>query len=153
MIDGYNHNKLFISEKNKYYIRDDNKSIQVQILNEFKDIKKSYGINVYDITNSNCYKIDDITINYYKIDEPYIIKHCTILLIDYDDHSKMFISKKICTIFVMILIMIMMLMVMIVLMMIMVIMIILMMIMVIMIMIIMMIIIMIMIIMMMISIL
>ena len=53
MIDGYNHNKLFISEKNKYYIRDDNKSIQVQILNEFKDIKKSYGINVYDITNNN----------------------------------------------------------------------------------------------------
>ena len=60
MIDEYNHSKVFISEKNRYYIRCDNKSVHVQILNKFKDIRKSYGINVNDTTD-----------NYYKIDEPY----------------------------------------------------------------------------------
>ena len=60
MIDEYNHSKVFISEENRYYIRCDNKSVHVQILNKFKDIRKSYGINVNDTTD-----------NYYKIDEPY----------------------------------------------------------------------------------
>ena len=63
MIDEYNHSRIFISEENRYYIRRDNKSIQVQILNEFKDIRKSYGINFDDISN-NYYKIDDATDNY-----------------------------------------------------------------------------------------
>ena len=83
MIDNDNHSKIFISEENKYYIRGDNKLIQVKILNEFKDIRKSYGINVIDIFD-----------NYHKINEPSIITHCTILLIDYYNHSKIFISEK-----------------------------------------------------------
>ena len=94
LVDEYNHSRTFISEENKYYIKRDNKSIHLHILNEFEDIKKSYGINVYDITNNYCYKIDDITDNYYKIDKPHIIKNCTILLIEDDDHSKIFISEK-----------------------------------------------------------
>ena len=83
LIDNENHSKIFISEENKYYTRGDNKSIHVKILNNFKDIRKSYGINVIDTTD-----------NYYKINEPSIIKHCTILLIDDYNHSKMFISEK-----------------------------------------------------------
>ena len=95
LIDEYNHSRIFISEKNRYYIRRDNKSIHIQILNEFKDIRKSYGINVNDTTD-NYYKIDDTTDNnyFYEIDEPYIIKHCTILLIDKDAHTKMFFPEK-----------------------------------------------------------
>ena len=42
-------------KKNKYYIKHgDNRSIYVNILNEFKDIKKSYKINVIDLTNNYC---------------------------------------------------------------------------------------------------
>ena len=41
-----NHSKIFISEENKSCVRGDNKSIHIKILNEFKDIRKSYGINV-----------------------------------------------------------------------------------------------------------
>ena len=118
LIDDDNQSKIFISKENKYYIRGDDKSIHVKILNEFKDIRKSYGINVIDTTD-----------DYYKINEPNIIKHCTILLIDEEDHSKIFLSEKTHTIFVIILMIIMMLMVMIILMMIMVIIIISMMIM------------------------
>ena len=81
--DDDNNSKIFISEKNKYYIKNNNKSINIKILNEFKDIRKSYGINVIDTTD-NCYKIN----------EPSIIKHCTILLIDDYNHSKIFISEK-----------------------------------------------------------
>ena len=83
LIDDDNHSKIFISEENKYQIKNNNKSIHVKILNEFKDIRKSYGINVIDTTD-----------NYYKINEPDIIKHCTFLLIDEDDRSKMFLSEK-----------------------------------------------------------
>ena len=86
LINNDNHSKIFVSEKNKYYIRSENKSIHIQILNEFKDIRKSHKINFFDTTNI-CYKIDDITHNYYKINRPHIIKNCTILLIDDDDHS------------------------------------------------------------------
>ena len=93
LINNDNHSKIFVSEKNKYYIRSENKSIHIQILNEFKDIRKSHKINFFDTTNI-CYKIDDITHNYYKINRPHIIKNCTILLIDDDDHSKIFISEK-----------------------------------------------------------
>ena len=39
LINDYDHSKIFISEKNKYYIRDDNESIHVKILNEFEDIR------------------------------------------------------------------------------------------------------------------
>ena len=88
-----NNSKIIVSEKNKYYVRGDNKSILVKILNEFKDIIKSYEINVHDITDI-CYKIDDTTNNYYKINEPDTIKHCTILSIDDGDHSKILNSKK-----------------------------------------------------------
>ena len=83
LIDNDNHSKIFISEENKYYTRGDNKSIHAKIVNNFKDIRKSYGINVIDTTD-----------NYYKINEPSIIKHCTILLIDDYNHSKTFISEK-----------------------------------------------------------
>ena len=49
-----------------------------------KILENFYKINVIDISN------DD----YYKFDDPRIIRHCTILLIDDDNHSKIFISKK-----------------------------------------------------------
>ena len=55
----------------------------MDVINRFKDIRKSYcNINVIDITN-----------NYYKYDKSDIKKYCTLLLID-DDHSKIFISEK-----------------------------------------------------------
>ena len=58
MIDDDNHGKIFVSEKNKYYIKYGyNRSINVNILNEFKDTKKSYKINVIDLTD-NYYNID-----------------------------------------------------------------------------------------------
>ena len=56
LIDNDNHSKIFISKENKYYIRGDNKPIHIKILNEFEDIRKSYGINVIDITD-NYYKL------------------------------------------------------------------------------------------------
>ena len=77
-----NHSKILISKKSMYYIKN-NKSIRIKIFNKFKDIKKSYRINVNDITD-----------NYYKIDSSSIVKSCTILLIDDDDHCKIFISEK-----------------------------------------------------------
>ena len=41
LIDDGNHSKIFVSEKNNYYREyGDNRSIHVNILNEFKDIKK-----------------------------------------------------------------------------------------------------------------
>ena len=84
LIHEYNHSRIFISEKNRYYIRRDNKSIHLQILNEFKDIRKSYNkIDVIDTNN-----------NYYKVDKSRIIKNCTILLIYDDDCSRIFISEK-----------------------------------------------------------
>ena len=83
LIDEYNHSRIFISEKNRYYIRRDNKPIHLQLLNEFKDIRKCYNkIDVIDTNN-----------NYYKVDKSRIIKNCAILLIDDDDHSKTFISE------------------------------------------------------------
>ena len=94
MISDNNHSKIFASKKNKYCIRGDNKSRHVKILNEFKDIRKSYGINVIDTADNYYYKIDDTTDNYYKTDKLCIKKHCTISLIDDDDHSKIFISEK-----------------------------------------------------------
>ena len=84
LTDNDNHSKIFISEKNRYYIRRDNKSIHLQILNEFKYIRKSY--NKIDVIGKNN--------NYYKINELRIIRHCAILLIDGYNHSKIFISEK-----------------------------------------------------------
>ena len=85
LIDDDNHSKTFISEKNKYYIRDDNETIRVKMLNKFEDIRKFFcKINVIDISD-----------NYYKIDDkPHNIKHCTLLLINDDNHSKIFIPEK-----------------------------------------------------------
>ena len=84
MIDDDNHSKIFISEKNKYYINyGDNRSIYVNILNSFKDIRKSYEISIKDITD-----------NYYKIDISGIKKYCTILLIDYFHTGRMYVSEK-----------------------------------------------------------
>ena len=58
LIDDDNHSKMFISEKNKYHIEyGENRSMYVYILNSFKDIRKSYEINVIDLTD-NYYKID-----------------------------------------------------------------------------------------------
>ena len=83
LIDNDSNSKISISEKNKYHIRNYNKSIHLKILNKFRDIKKSYRINVNDTTD-----------NYDKTDKLCIKKHCTILLIDDYDHSKLFISKN-----------------------------------------------------------
>ena len=83
LIDNDSNSKIFISEKNKYYVRNYNKSIHIKILNKFRDIKKSYKINVNDTSD-----------NYYKADIDCIKKHWTILLIDDYDHSKIFVSKK-----------------------------------------------------------
>ena len=55
----------------------------MHILNRFKDIKKSYEINVIDLTD-----------NYYNIDKSNIKKYCTILLIDDIITSRIFISEK-----------------------------------------------------------
>ena len=50
--------KYLFPKKNKSYIKyGNNRSIYVNILNEFKDIKKSYKINVIDLTD-NYYNID-----------------------------------------------------------------------------------------------
>ena len=58
--------------------------MHLQILSKFKDIRKSYNkIDVIDTNN-----------NYYKIDKSRIIKNWTILLIDDDDRSRIFISEK-----------------------------------------------------------
>ena len=85
LIDDDKHCKIFISEKSKYYIKNDNESIYTEILNEFKDIRKSYKINFKD----------NIFNKYYNVDyEPNNMKHCTILLIDDDNHSKIFICEK-----------------------------------------------------------
>ena len=106
LIDEYNHGRIFISEKNKYYIKGDNKWMHIQILDKFGDIKKPYRINVIDTPSitDNYYKTDDATDNYYKNDRFGIKKYFTILLIDDDDYSKIFIPKKFFTILVMIVI-------------------------------------------------
>ena len=84
LIDDDNHSKIFISEKNKYYIEyGDNRSAYRNILNSFKDIRKSYESNVIDLAD-----------NYYKIDISDIKKHCTILLIDDIYTGRIFISEK-----------------------------------------------------------
>ena len=77
--------KYLFLKKNKYYIKyGNNRSIYINILNGFKDIKKSYKVNVIDLTN-----------NYYNIDKSDIKKYCTILLIDDINTSRIFISEKI----------------------------------------------------------
>ena len=84
LADDKNHSKIFISEKNKYYIDySDNRSTYVNILNSFKNIRKSYEINIKDITD-----------NYYKIDISGIKKYCTILLIDDMHTGRIYISEK-----------------------------------------------------------
>ena len=63
--------KIFISEKNEYCIRyDDNKSICINILNRFKDVKKCYEINVIDLTD-NYYNIDKSDIKKYFVNRWY----------------------------------------------------------------------------------
>ena len=84
LIDDDNHSKTFVPETNKYYIKyGDNRSIYANILNEFKDIKTSYKINVIDLSD-----------NYYNIDKSDTKKYCTILLIDDIITSRIFISEK-----------------------------------------------------------
>ena len=84
LIDDDNHSKIFVPETNKYYIKyGDNRSIYANILNEFKDIKTSYKINVIDLSD-----------NYYNIDKSDTKKYCTILLIDDIITSRIFISEK-----------------------------------------------------------
>ena len=84
LIDDDNHSKIFVPETNKYYIKyGDNRSIYANILNEFKDIKTSYKINVIDLSD-----------NYYNIDKSDTKKYCTILLIDDIITSIIFISEK-----------------------------------------------------------
>ena len=83
LIDDDNHSKIFVKEKNQYYIKyGDNKSKFVNILNQFKDIKKSYKVNVIDLTDN------------YNIDKSDIKKYCTIVLIDDINASRIFISEK-----------------------------------------------------------
>ena len=84
LIDDDNHSKIFVPETNKYYIKyGDNRSIYANILNEFKDIKTSYKINVIDLSD-----------NYYNIDKSDTKKYCTILLIGDIITSRIFISEK-----------------------------------------------------------
>ena len=88
-----NHSKIFVSEKNKYYREyGDNRSIHVNILNEFKDIKKSHEINVIDLSD-----------NHYDIYKSDIKKHCIILLIPVE----YLFLKKICIILDMIMMIVM----------------------------------------------
>ena len=84
LINDYNHSRIYISEENKYYIRG-NGSVHLKIFNKFGNIRKSYRkINVIDESdNYHC-----------KSDGSDDIKHCTILLIDDDNHSNIFISEK-----------------------------------------------------------
>ena len=84
LIDDDNHSKIFVPETNKYYIKyGDNRSIYANILNELKDIKTSYKINIIDLSD-----------NYYNIDKSDTKKYCTILLIDDIITSRIFISEK-----------------------------------------------------------
>ena len=84
LIDDDYHSKIFVPEKNKYYIKyGDNRSIYVNILNEFKDIKKSHKINVIDLIDY-----------YYNIDKSDTKKYFAILLIDDINTSRIFISQK-----------------------------------------------------------
>ena len=85
LIDDDNNSKIFVSELNKYYIRGCNKSIHVKILNKFEDINSyiSHKISVIDMTSG-----------YYENYKYFALKHCTILLTDDNNHSKIFISKK-----------------------------------------------------------
>ena len=84
LIDDDNHSKYLFLKKNEFHIEyGDNRSIYVNILNTFKDIRKSYEIDVEDITD-----------NYYKYDIPGIKKYCTILLIDDMHTGRMYISEK-----------------------------------------------------------
>ena len=82
-IEDDNHSKIFISEKDKYYVRGDNKLIHVNILNELKDVRNFHEINVKDISG-----------NYYNIVKPNIKKYCTILLIDDIHTGRIYISEK-----------------------------------------------------------
>ena len=83
LIDDNNHSKIFVSKKKKYYCEyGNNRSIQVNILNEFKDIKKSHEIVI------------DLSDNHYDIYKSDIKKYCTILLIDDINTSRTFISEK-----------------------------------------------------------
>ena len=93
LIDNGNHSKIFVSEKNNYYCEyGDNRSIHVNILNEFKDIKKSHEINVIDLSD-----------NHYDIYKSDIKKHCIILLIPVE----YLFLKKICIILDMMMIIVM----------------------------------------------
>ena len=84
LIDDDNHSKIFISKKNKCYIEyGNNRSLQVNILNEFKDIRNFYEIDVKDISD-----------NYYNIVKCNIKKYCTILLIDDIHTGRVDISEK-----------------------------------------------------------
>ena len=84
LIDDDNHSEIVVSEKNKYYSEyGDHRSIRINILNGFKDIRKSYKISVTDLAD-NCYNIDKSGIK----------KLCTILLIDDINTSRIFISEK-----------------------------------------------------------
>ena len=98
LIDGYNHSKIFISRKNKYYITN-NKLTSVRILNKFKDIRKPYYTSVEEdvasIRKSYGISVIDITNNYYKNDKIRIkIRRCTILLIEMIIIVKYLILKK-----------------------------------------------------------
>ena len=88
MINDYNHSKIYISEENKYYVRSDG-SVRFRIFNEFKNIRKSYRKSYRKI------KVIDESDNYHcKSDGPVDTKHCTILLIDDDNHCNIFVSEK-----------------------------------------------------------
>ena len=80
LIDDDNHSKIFVSKKDKYYREyGNNRSIHVNILNQFKDIKKSHEINVIDLSD-----------NHYDIYKSDIKKYYTSLLIDDINTSKIF---------------------------------------------------------------
>ena len=86
LIDDVNNSVIYASDINKYYITH-NQSIYIRSLDKFRYINKSNKINAID-TSDNYYNVMDTSDNYFAI------KSCTILLIDDNDHSKIFISKK-----------------------------------------------------------
>ena len=54
LIDDDNHSKILVPEKNKCYREyGDNRSININIFNEFKAIKKSHEINVIDLSDNH----------------------------------------------------------------------------------------------------
>ena len=60
LTDNDDHSKIFISEKNKYYIEhdddDDNESVYLKILNDFNHIEESDRSDIVNLINNDNHK-------------------------------------------------------------------------------------------------